>query len=55
MHTIDVGRPVRALACLSALAVGDAFGSQFFVPDNRRYLTERELPPGPLALTSAPA
>lgn len=47
MHTIDVPRPARALASLSALAVGDAFGSQFFVPDNRRYLTGRELPPGP--------
>lgn len=47
MHTIDVARPVRALASLSALAVGDAFGSQFFVPDNRRFLTDRELPPGP--------
>ncbi len=46
-YTIDVARPVRALASLSALAVGDAFGSQFFVPENRRHLTERELPPGP--------
>lgn len=47
MHSIDIARPVRALASLSALAVGDAFGSQFFVPDNRRFLVERELPPGP--------
>ncbi|WP_017543366.1 ADP-ribosylglycohydrolase family protein [Nocardiopsis prasina] len=47
MHTIDVARPVRALASLSALAVGDAFGSQFFVPDNRSRLVDRELPPGP--------
>ncbi|MEU3017732.1 ADP-ribosylglycohydrolase family protein [Nocardiopsis sp. NPDC007018] len=47
MHTIDVARPVRALGSLSALAVGDAFGSQFFVPDNRVFLEERELPPGP--------
>ena len=47
MHTIDVARPVRALASLTALAVGDAFGSQFFVPDNRPHLVDRELPPGP--------
>jgi ADP-ribosylglycohydrolase len=47
MRTIDTPRPARALSCLSALAVGDAFGSQFFVSDNRRFLRERELPPGP--------
>ncbi|MFE1166520.1 ADP-ribosylglycohydrolase family protein [Nocardiopsis sp. NPDC058789] len=47
MHTIDVARPVRALASLTALSVGDAFGSQFFVPDNRPHLVDRELPPGP--------
>ncbi|MGW9350961.1 ADP-ribosylglycohydrolase family protein [Nocardiopsis flavescens] len=37
----------RALSSLSALAVGDAFGSQFFVPDNRFRHRARELPPGP--------
>ncbi|MFE6447212.1 ADP-ribosylglycohydrolase family protein [Nocardiopsis dassonvillei] len=47
MHTFAAPRPARALSCLSALAVGDAFGSQFFVPANRRFLEERELPPGP--------
>ncbi len=47
MHTITASRPARALSCPSALAVGDAFGSQFFVPANRRFLEERELPPGP--------
>ncbi|MFE3456437.1 ADP-ribosylglycohydrolase family protein [Nocardiopsis aegyptia] len=36
----------RALSSLSALAVGDAFGSQFFVPDNRSRHSARELPPG---------
>ncbi|MDE3722012.1 ADP-ribosylglycohydrolase family protein [Nocardiopsis sp. N85] len=39
-------RARRALSSLSALAVGDAFGSQFFVPDNRRFHRGRELPPG---------
>jgi ADP-ribosylglycohydrolase len=37
----------RATASLYGLAVGDALGSQFFVPDNRQALTDRVLPPGP--------
>ncbi|SES35840.1 ADP-ribosylglycohydrolase family protein [Streptomyces qinglanensis] len=36
----------RALAALRGLAVGDALGSQFFVPANLSYLRRRELPPG---------
>ncbi|UNS99394.1 ADP-ribosylglycohydrolase family protein [Streptomyces tubbatahanensis] len=36
----------RALASLRGLAVGDALGSQFFVPDNLPFLRRRELPPG---------
>ncbi|NEC89443.1 ADP-ribosylglycohydrolase family protein [Streptomyces sp. SID12501] len=37
----------RALASLRGLAVGDALGSQFFVPVNHSLLGLRELPPGP--------
>ncbi|AXI81660.1 ADP-ribosylglycohydrolase family protein [Peterkaempfera bronchialis] len=39
----------RSAACdaLHGLAVGDAFGAQFFVPENRTALDERCLPPGP--------
>ncbi|WP_031080698.1 ADP-ribosylglycohydrolase family protein, partial [Streptomyces sp. NRRL WC-3549] len=37
----------RALASLRGLSVGDALGSQFFVPANYPLLKERELPPGP--------
>ncbi|WDZ88355.1 ADP-ribosylglycohydrolase family protein [Nocardiopsis sp. HUAS JQ3] len=47
MHTFAAPRPARALSCLSALAVGDAFGSQFFAAANRRLVEGRELPPGP--------
>ncbi|MFE9393139.1 ADP-ribosylglycohydrolase family protein [Streptomyces sp. NPDC006784] len=36
----------RALAALRGRAVGDALGSQFFVPANLAYLRRRELPPG---------
>ncbi|RCG13421.1 ADP-ribosylglycohydrolase family protein [Streptomyces reniochalinae] len=36
----------RALASLRGLAVGDALGSQFFVPGNLPFLRRRELPPG---------
>ncbi|MEU0490079.1 ADP-ribosylglycohydrolase family protein [Nocardiopsis sp. NPDC006139] len=39
-------RARRALSSLSALAVGDAFGSQFFVPGNRFRHRARELPEG---------
>ncbi|MFE7352101.1 ADP-ribosylglycohydrolase family protein [Streptomyces sp. NPDC057543] len=37
----------RALASLRGLAVGDALGSQFFVPANYPLLKQRGLPPGP--------
>ncbi|MFD9795634.1 ADP-ribosylglycohydrolase family protein [Streptomyces sp. NPDC059070] len=37
----------RALASLRGLSVGDALGSQFFVPDNYPLLKRRELPDGP--------
>ncbi|MFJ6995326.1 ADP-ribosylglycohydrolase family protein [Streptomyces sp. NPDC003090] len=37
----------RALASLRGLAVGDALGSQFFVPANYPLLKRRELPPDP--------
>ncbi|AYN39032.1 ADP-ribosylglycohydrolase family protein [Streptomyces dangxiongensis] len=37
----------RASASLRGLAVGDALGSQFFVPVNYPLLKRRELPPGP--------
>ncbi|MEU0698591.1 ADP-ribosylglycohydrolase family protein [Streptomyces niveus] len=37
----------RALASLRGLAVGDAIGSQFFVPVNYPLLKRREVPPGP--------
>ncbi|MEV7084335.1 ADP-ribosylglycohydrolase family protein [Streptomyces sp. NPDC093085] len=36
----------RALASLRGVAVGDALGSQFFVPANLALLKRRELPPG---------
>ncbi|MFE7974195.1 ADP-ribosylglycohydrolase family protein [Streptomyces shenzhenensis] len=41
-----LGRLDRALTSLRGLAVGDALGSQFFVPANRPLLKRRELPPG---------
>ncbi|MFI6353671.1 ADP-ribosylglycohydrolase family protein [Streptomyces sp. NPDC050743] len=41
------GRLERALASLRGLAVGDALGSQFFVPVNYPLLKRRELPAGP--------
>ncbi|MEU3983135.1 ADP-ribosylglycohydrolase family protein [Streptomyces sp. NPDC026672] len=40
------GRLDRALSSLRGLSVGDALGSQFFVPANRPLLKRRELPPG---------
>ncbi|MEV6107192.1 ADP-ribosylglycohydrolase family protein [Streptomyces sp. NPDC051940] len=43
----DSGRLERALDSLRGLSVGDALGSQFFVPDNLPLLKRRELPPGP--------
>ncbi|MDF3298321.1 ADP-ribosylglycohydrolase family protein [Streptomyces tropicalis] len=42
----SVERLERALASLRGLAVGDALGSQFFVPVNYPLLKRRELPPG---------
>ncbi|NKQ28445.1 ADP-ribosylglycohydrolase family protein [Streptomyces galbus] len=45
--TSSRGRQERALAALRGLAVGDALGSQFFVPVNVPLLKRRELPPGP--------
>ncbi|WP_369199353.1 ADP-ribosylglycohydrolase family protein [Streptomyces sp. PU-14G] len=41
-----VERVSRSLASLRGLAVGDALGSQFFVPGNLPFLRRRELPPG---------
>jgi ADP-ribosylglycohydrolase len=43
--TID--RRANALASLRGLALGDALGSQFFVPANYEHLHQRTLPPGP--------
>ncbi|MER5730415.1 ADP-ribosylglycohydrolase family protein [Streptomyces sp. NPDC002138] len=40
-------RYARAMASLRGLALGDALGSQFFVPVNYPLLKRRELPPGP--------
>jgi ADP-ribosylglycohydrolase len=37
----------RARLSLLGLSLGDAFGSQFFVPANRHHLTSRSLPPAP--------
>ncbi|MEU3765672.1 ADP-ribosylglycohydrolase family protein [Amycolatopsis keratiniphila] len=43
--TID--RRTRALNSLYGLALGDALGSQFFVPENRDHWARRQPPPGP--------
>ncbi|GGU48553.1 hydrolase [Streptomyces albospinus] len=43
----DADRWARALASLRGLAVGDALGSQFFVPAHYPSLKRRELPPAP--------
>ncbi|MBM9507200.1 ADP-ribosylglycohydrolase family protein [Actinacidiphila acididurans] len=45
-HATDADRLARALSSLRGLAVGDALGSQFFVPDNLAALHNGELPPG---------
>jgi ADP-ribosylglycohydrolase len=37
----------RARLSLLGLSLGDALGSQFFVPGNRHYLASRSLPPAP--------
>ncbi|MGR8007816.1 ADP-ribosylglycohydrolase family protein [Streptomyces hypolithicus] len=42
-----VPRFERALASLRGLSLGDALGSQFFVPANYPLLKRRELPPAP--------
>ncbi|WP_217165785.1 ADP-ribosylglycohydrolase family protein [Streptomyces sp. AC512_CC834] len=45
-HSSPDGRLDRALSSLRGLSVGDALGSQFFVPANYPLLKRRELPPG---------
>ncbi|MEU4981907.1 ADP-ribosylglycohydrolase family protein [Streptomyces sp. NPDC021969] len=45
LHSSD-GRLDRALSSLRGLSVGDALGSQFFVPANYPLLGRRELPSG---------
>ncbi|SEN38180.1 ADP-ribosylglycohydrolase family protein [Actinacidiphila rubida] len=45
-HTADSAALARALASLQGLAIGDALGSQFFVPANYPALQRGELPPG---------
>ncbi|MFK4797505.1 ADP-ribosylglycohydrolase family protein [Streptomyces sp. MPA0124] len=45
-HSSSDGRLDRALSSLRGLSVGDALGSQFFVPVNYPLLGRRELPPG---------
>ncbi|HEY5836418.1 ADP-ribosylglycohydrolase family protein [Streptomyces sp.] len=47
----EAARTSRALASLRGLAVGDALGSQFFVPANYALLQHGELPPGPWGWT----
>ncbi|EDY50555.1 hydrolase [Streptomyces clavuligerus] len=42
----DARRFARALDSLRGLSVGDALGSQFFVPAHHPLLKRRELPPG---------
>ncbi|MFF0540279.1 ADP-ribosylglycohydrolase family protein [Streptomyces coelicoflavus] len=46
LHSASDGRLDRALSSLRGLSVGDALGSQFFVPANYPLLARRELPPG---------
>lgn len=45
-HPVDSENTSRALASLRGLAVGDALGSQFFVPSNYSALQSGGLPPG---------
>ncbi|UGY94023.1 ADP-ribosylglycohydrolase family protein [Streptomyces gobiensis] len=45
--TVDPARRDRALASLRGLSVGDALGSQFFVPAHYPLLRRGELPPAP--------
>ncbi|MBB1243572.1 ADP-ribosylglycohydrolase family protein [Streptomyces durbertensis] len=44
--TVDPVRHRRAMASLRGLSIGDALGSQFFVPTNYPLLHRREAPPG---------
>ncbi|GAA4820471.1 ADP-ribosylglycohydrolase family protein [Streptomyces ziwulingensis] len=46
-HSSPDGRLSRALACLRGLSVGDALGSQFFLPGNHPLLKRGEVPAGP--------
>ncbi|MEU9558460.1 ADP-ribosylglycohydrolase family protein [Streptomyces fumanus] len=46
-HFSPEGRLDRALASLRGLSVGDALGSQFFVPAHYPLLKRREVPSGP--------
>jgi ADP-ribosylglycohydrolase len=50
-RTVPSGNLSRALASLRGLAVGDALGSQFFVPANYPALLDEALPPGSWAWT----
>ncbi|SDR15310.1 ADP-ribosylglycohydrolase [Thermostaphylospora chromogena] len=47
MRAMPVDPLTRATASLHGLALGDALGSQFFVPANRPLLDSRTPPPGP--------
>ncbi|PZS09025.1 MAG: hypothetical protein DLM55_07315 [Acidimicrobiales bacterium] len=47
MVAMSTTRLARALNSLHGLALGDALGSQFFIPDNRDALEQRHLPPTP--------
>ena len=46
MARMTTDRRTRAVASLRGLSVGDALGSQFFLPENRRALITNELPRG---------
>lgn len=48
---VDLERRRRALGALCGLAVGDALGSQFFIPSNRQALSDRSVAPGPWSWT----
>ena len=47
MVAMTSDRRLRAVASLHGLAVGDALGSCFFIPDNQPALHTRQLPPDP--------
>ncbi|OHV34210.1 hypothetical protein BCD49_24355 [Pseudofrankia sp. EUN1h] len=47
MDVMTIDRRTRAFDALHGLALGDALGSQFFVPAHRDALSRRGLPPGP--------